>query len=304
MLRAMDAKTLFLATRPWSFTMTFSSVTLATLIAALGGHFNPLFYLLALGGMIAFHAATNLINDFYDVRHSVDKVGAPTTKYRPHPSASGEVSPYVVRRWAAVFFALAMGAGACLAVLVSLWILPIMAIGLLGSLFYTADPVVLKSRALGEVTAFAMWGLLIPLGSYIAETGQPAGQPVLASVPIGIFVALVLLANNIRDTEYDGSMEATTVAVRFGRESAVRLYGSLLLLAYVFIPALVVTSVIPPWCVITFLTAPGAVGLWKMFVGPVPDNADPRTAGVALQFSILYMAAFVLQMLLHLSLGL
>lgn len=100
----MNAKTLFLATRPWSFTMTFSSVTLGTLIAALAGSFNVFLYALTLGGMIAFHAATNLLNDFYDVKHGVDKVGAPTTKYRPHPSATGQESPYTIRKWAVTFY--------------------------------------------------------------------------------------------------------------------------------------------------------------------------------------------------------
>jgi len=297
---SMDAKTLFLATRPWSFTMTFSSVTLATLIAALDGRFNPLFYALTLGGMISFHAATNLINDFYDVRHSVDKVGAPTTKYRPHPSAFGQVSPYTIRRWAAVFFGIALVAGAYLAVLVSFWIFLIIAVGLLGSYFYTADPVVLKSKALGEVTVFVMWGLLIPLGSYLAETGTPSVQPVLASVPIGILVALVLLANNIRDAEYDGSMAADTLAVKFGRGSAVTLYGSLLLLTYAFVPTMALAGLLPVWCLATFITVPDALGLWRMFRGSIPNNADPRTAGVALRFSILYMVAFVLQIYLPL----
>jgi len=297
----MDAKTLFLATRPWSFTMTFSSVTLATLIAALNDRFVPLYYALTLGGMIAFHAATNLINDFYDVRHSVDKIGAPTTKYRPHPSAFGQVSPYTIRRWAFLFFAIALLAGAYLAVMASFWILPVMAIGLLGSFFYTADPLVLKSRALGEVTVFVMWGLLIPLGSYLAETSRSDIQPVLASVPIGIFVALVLLANNIRDTEYDDSLTANTIAVRFGRKRASALYDYLLLVAYLFIPLLIIANMLPLWCLLTYLTVPSALGLTKMFGSVIPDNADPRTAAVALRFSILYMVAFVLQIYIHVS---
>jgi hypothetical protein len=41
-----------------------------------------------------------------------------------------------------------------------------------------------------------------------------------------------------------------------------------------------------------------------MFRGAIPDNADPRTAGVALRFSLLYMAAFVLQIYLPIRLAL
>ena len=39
--RHMDAKTAFLSTRPWSFTMTFSSVTMGTLMAAIAGPSTP-----------------------------------------------------------------------------------------------------------------------------------------------------------------------------------------------------------------------------------------------------------------------
>ncbi len=280
--------------------MTFSSVTLGALIAALVGRFDPLLYALTLVGMIAFHAAANLINDFYDVRHGVDKPGAPTTKYRPHPSAFGQESPYLIRRWAVVFFVAAVTIGAYIAVLRSPWILLLIFAGVTASVFYTADPIVLKAKGLGEVIVFAMWGLLIPLGSYEAETGSSSSLPVLAAIPLGIFVALVLLANNIRDIEYDSSMGALTVAARLGKNLGVKLYSGLLLVAYIFVPTLIALGVLPLWSLLTLATVPQAVGLWRMFRGEIPDAADPRTAGVALVFSVLYMASFILQIVVPL----
>jgi len=203
----MDLKTAFLSTRPWSFTMTFSAVTMGTLMAALTGKFNPLIYLLTLGGMVAFHAATNVLNDFFDVRHGVDREGAPTTKYRLHPAAFGQTPLSSILGISLTLYAVTILAGVYLAFVSNLSILLIVVAGIAGSVLYTADPVVLKARGLGEVTVFAMWGLLIPLGSYMTETGVSSPAPVLAAVPIGIFVALVLLANNIRDIVYDGSVE-------------------------------------------------------------------------------------------------
>ena len=297
----MNVKTLFLATRPWSFTMTFSSVTLGALIAALGGSFSVMLYVLTLVGMIAFHAATNLLNDFYDVKHGVDRVGAPTTKYRPHPSATGQESPYTIRMWAAIFYLVTLAVGAYLSLLASPWVVVLVGAGVIGSVLYTADPVVLKSKGLGEVTVFLMWGPLVPLGAYLVQTGLLSSAPVVASVPIGILVALVLLANNIRDIEYDGSVGMKTIAVMLGRR-AVTLYGVLLLITYLCVPAFIFAKVLPVWSLITLLTLPGAWGLWKMFAGRVPDNADPRTAGVAFQFAVLYMVSFVLQILVPLHL--
>ncbi len=287
----MNLKTAFLSTRPWSFTMTFSSVTMGTLVAALAGRFDPFIYLLTLGGMVAFHAATNVLNDFFDVRHGVDRVGAPTTKYRLHPAAFGQTPLTTILGFSLGLYALTILAGVYLAYVSSLSILIILGAGIAGSVLYTADPVVLKARALGEFTVFAMWGLLIPLGAYMTQTGAYSFSPVAAAVPIGIFVALVLLANNVRDIAYDGSVGNRTVAVVLGAPRAEKVYATLLAAAYAMVVLGVIAQLLPLWSLAVFLTAPEALKLAGMFKGSIPDNADPRTAALALKFSILYMAS-------------
>jgi 1,4-dihydroxy-2-naphthoate octaprenyltransferase len=164
---------------------------------------------------------------------------------------------------------------------------------------YTADPVVLKARGLGEVTVFLMWGPLIPLGAYLVQTGVLSMVPVLMAIPIGLLVALVLLANNIRDIDYDGSVGMRTVPVIVGKTNGCRLYKALLLFAYLFIPVSIAAGLIPIWSLVVLITAPDSLGLSKMFTaGDIPDNADPRTASLALKFSILYMASLALQVLI------
>jgi len=292
---------LFLATRPWSFTMTFSSVTLGVLVAALAGYFNPVLYLLTFGGMIAFHAATNLINDFFDVKHDVDRMGAPTTKYRPHPVAAGAESPFTIEKWAAFFYALALLSAAFLAFARSPLVLVIVALGVVGSILYTADPVVLKAKGLGEVTVFLMWGPLVPLGAYLVQTGTLSLLPVVLAVPIGLLVALVLMANNIRDIEYDGSVGMKTVPVLLGRKRGILLYDSLLSITYLLVPLFVIIRILPIWSLLAFLTLPESIGLGRMFGGKTPDNADPRTASLALKFALLYMAGFIIQLFIPIS---
>jgi 1,4-dihydroxy-2-naphthoate octaprenyltransferase len=282
--------------------MTFSSVTMGTLLAALGGKFNPLLYALALFGMIAFHAATNVLNDFFDVKHGVDREGAPTTKYRLHPAAFGQIPLSTTLQFSLGLYAVTLVIGAYLALVSSSLILAIIVAGILGSVLYTADPVVLKARALGEVTVFIMWGLLIPLGAFMVQTGSFSVTPMLAAVPIGLFVALVLLANNIRDIDYDGSIKTRTIAVVMGAESAGKLYAALVGAAYLFVVVGVFGRLLPLWSLVVFLTVPGARGLVRMFRGPVPDNADPRTAALALQFALLYMASLIIQIFVPLGL--
>ena len=298
----MDAKTAFLSTRPWSFTMTFSSVTMGTLLAALGGKFNPLLYALTLAGMVTFHAATNVLNDFFDVRHGVDRGGAPTTKYRLHPAAFGQTPLSTTLQFSLGLYIVTLVIGAYLAMVSSSSILAIIIAGVLGSVLYTADPVVLKARALGEVTVFVMWGLLIPLGAFMVQTGGFSLSPMLAAVPIGLFVALVLLANNIRDIGYDGSMKTRTIAVVLGAKGAEKLYVALLAGSYLFVLLGILARLLPIWSLVVFLTAPGALGLVRMFGGPVPDNADPRTAALAFQFALLYMASLIIQIFVAVTL--
>jgi len=298
----MDAKTAFMSTRPWSFTMTFSSVTMGTLLAAVSGRFNPLYYALTLGGMIAFHAATNVLNDFYDVKHGVDREGAPTTRYRVHPAAFGQVPLSTTLAFSIALYVVTVAAGSYLAYASSPSILLVLAAGILGSVFYTADPVNLKARSLGEPTVFIMWGLLIPLGAYMVQTSTFAWVPLLASIPIGIFVALVLLANNIRDIGYDGSVKERTLAVALGAHRAQQLYVALLAAAYALVAAGMLAEQLPFWSLLVFLTVPGALRLARMFRGQVPDDADPRTAALAFQFSLLYMASLALFILIPLNL--
>ena len=81
-----------------------------------------------------------------------------------------------------------------------------------------------------------------------------------------------------------------------------RLYEILLGLAYVLVIIGIVSLLLPVWSLVVFLTFPKARGLVRMFHGSVPDNADPRTAALAFQFSLLYMASLALAIFVPLML--
>ena len=265
----------------------------------MGGAFNPLLYLVTLGGMISFHGATNVLNDYYDVRHGVDREGVPTTRYRLHPGAAGDVPIAKILEFALGLYALTFLAAVYLSLASGGMSVLITGAGILGSVLYTADPVVLKARGVGEGTVFIMWGLLIPLGAFTVQTGSLTWVPVAATDPVGILVALVLLANNIRDIKYDGSVNTGTIAVRLGERRAVKFYDWLLASAYLFVGAEVLSGFASAWSMLVFLSFPGAMRLWRMFRGAIPDDADPKTAALALQLSLLYMASLVLAIIVH-----
>ena len=82
----------FLASRPWSFTMTAISVSVGSTLGAIDGSFSWALYLVTLLGTILLHAATNLINDYYDVKTGVDTREVSTAQYRPHPLVEGKLN--------------------------------------------------------------------------------------------------------------------------------------------------------------------------------------------------------------------
>lgn len=291
----MDFKIWFLATRPWSFSMTAISVSVGGALAALHGIFDLWFFLVTLLGAIFVHGATNLMNDYFDYRSGVDRPGAPTTIYRPHPLVQGLIAPRVVLKvsWAlyalaglsALYLSWAKGPG--------LW--AFILIGFLASLFYTAAPVKYKYIALGELAVFLMWGPLMIGGAYFVQTGQFSSPVFLISIPFGVLVALVLLANNLRDIEYDGSVGIKTLGTLLGQKNTMHLYQALVLLAYLAVIALVATRVLSPWGLLVFFSAPLAFSLIKALQREVPKDADARTAQIDTIFGAFLIVALILE---------
>ncbi len=291
-------RTWLLATRPWSFSMTAVAVTVGSLLALrLQGAFQPGLYLLTLVAMIAVHAATNLLNDYFDVRHGVDQPEAPTAHYRPHPLLAGVFSPRLI-----LLSALGLYGGAALIGLYFTWLRgwPIIGLALLGglaSIFYTADPIKYKHYALGELSVFAMWGPLMVGGSYFVQVGNwtEIGPVALISVPIGLLVAAVLLANNLKDIAYDRKLAVRTLGNLLGLRRGRRLFEALILIAYLSIIVLALGHLLPLWALIVLLSLPQAWTLFRRLSGSeLPADADPRTAQLALLFGVLLVSGLLL----------
>ena len=90
----------FLASRPWSFSMSAISVSVGAALAGMDGAFSWYLYLYTLLSMILLHAATNLMNDHYDVLSGVDNQEVSTAQYRPHPLLEGKLKSNHVK-WGA-----------------------------------------------------------------------------------------------------------------------------------------------------------------------------------------------------------
>ena len=167
--------------------------------------------------------------------------------------------------------------------------------GALASLSYTAPPLKYKYSAMGEVSVFLMWGPLMVAGAYFVQCQTFSMDAFWISIPFGALVALVLLANNIRDINHDREKGILTLAIVLGQRKGLLLYSLLVVLAYM---AIVLMSIFGPlylWSLIVLLSLPLALRLLRLMMKQIPADADARTAQLDTAFGVLLVISLVLE---------
>jgi 1,4-dihydroxy-2-naphthoate octaprenyltransferase len=246
-------------------------------------------------GGICLHAATNLINDYYDVKSGVDTREVSTAQYRPHPLLEGKLSTKSVLKAAYLLYGTATIIGLFLAVTRGWHLLWIGLIGTLASLTYTAPPLKYKYSALGEISVFLMWGPLMVMGSYFVQRQAFSAGVFWISLPFGMLVALVLLANNIRDVSQDRSKGILTLPIVIGQRNGLRLYIALVVLAYLGIIGMSIAGPLYLWSLIVLLSLPLALRLLRQMMRQVPIDADAQTAQLDTAFGVLLVVSLLLE---------
>lgn len=287
----------FLASRPWSFAMTAISIGVGGAVAAIDGPFFWGFFFATLAGAVFLHAATNLINDYYDVLSGVDFVEVGTARYRPHPLVEGKLLPENVRTAAYILFSAGAATGLWLAAARGWPVAALGVIGVLASFTYTAPPISYKYIALGEFSVFLMWGPLMVEGTYFVQRQAFSADALWISIPFGAIVALVLLANNLRDISHDKSRNIRTIAIVLGAQKGFYLYAALICLAYASILLMVGLGVLSFWSLVVFFSLPIAVKILRVMAEKIPDDADARTAQLDTTFGLLLLVSLVAEAL-------
>ncbi len=130
-------------------------------------------------------------------------------------------------------------------------------------------------------------------GAYFVQRRAFDPDALLVSLPFGVLVALVLLANNIRDIDQDRTRGIHTLATLLGHRRGMQAYLFLVVLAYA--GTLALAGVLTPWVLIIFLSLPLAVGLLKQMLRAVPADADAQTAKLDTAFGILLVVSLLLE---------
>ena len=92
--------------------------------------------------------------------------------------------------------------------------------GFLLSVAYTAPPLRLKKRGLGEPDVFLVWGPLMVGGTYYAAVGHLPWEIIVASVPYGLLCTAVLMGKHIDKAPFDEPLGIRTLPVVLGERRA------------------------------------------------------------------------------------
>ena len=109
---------------------------------------------------------------------------------------------------------------------------------------YSAPPLNLNSRGLGEVSVLAGFGLL-PLVTYLVQTGALSWTLLLASLPVGLLTANLLYINQFPDRQADIQAHKLHWVARLSPYVARWGYVLIALLAWLTLPVLIVSGVLP-----------------------------------------------------------
>jgi 1,4-dihydroxy-2-naphthoate octaprenyltransferase len=249
--------TLFLASRPNFLTASVSPVLVGSALGfAVAGAFHWSLFLLALFAMMALHSGGNIANDYFDHVSGNDWANKNVT---PFSGGSRFIQQGILTPKATLFaslFCLTVGAALGIIILLitrSIFILALGLVGLLGGFFYTAPPVKLGYRGIGEIVIAFLFGVLPVYGSYYLQAGSIDYLPLPAGGIVGIMIFLVILANEFPDLAADAAVNKKTLVVLFGVRPCVWLYRIAVISTFVIAAAGAFISRLMVWPLMLYL---------------------------------------------------
>ena len=205
------------------------------------------------------HAAGNVLNDLHDARNGAD--AANTQGIHPFTGGSrliqsGLVTERQTDALAKTLLLVLVPAGLLLAVKTAGGVLLLGLAGLLLVWAYSAPPLRLMARGLGELAVAGAWFLVV-VGSDYVQRRQFFIIPASAALSFALLVAALLLINGCPDAQADASVGKRTLAVRLGPMGAAWAYLGLVLAAHGWLAASV------------WLQIPPASALWGLVSLPL-----------------------------------
>jgi 1,4-dihydroxy-2-naphthoate octaprenyltransferase len=251
----------------------------------------------------AIQLMTHYSNEFFDL--AADRANLTPTRW----SGGSRVLP---ERWLAPRVALwvaiglgvfALGVAVVLAVAVrpGVQTFVLIAVALALAWSYSAPPLRLHSRGVGELTTAVLAPGMTPLVGFYLQMGHLA-TPLLGVLPLCCMQFAMLLAIEFPDAAGDAAVGKRTLLVRLGGHRAARLHALALLTAYALLPLLIALGLPVVVAASVCLGAPIAAWQgWRVLRGAWADQTSWNSLGLCAVGLLMSTTTAELLAFLHLA---
>lgn len=221
-MNADKLKAWYHASRPPFFVATLIPLVLGARIAALEDHFSGLLFTVTLLASFFVHLNTNLANDYFEFENDSRDISIGGSR----GLQNGLITMREMKRAIILLYILAFCGGAYILYTTRCFtILWLSFFAFLSSLFYTAPPLRLGYRGLGELTVGLNMGPIMVFGTYLVMNPHYSSKAMLLSLPLGIMVAMILFYQSFSDMAADEEIGKRTLALHLGRKGAIALFN-------------------------------------------------------------------------------
>ena len=250
-----SVKDWILTTRPWSFPASampvLATFAYMTWVCSLYGmSIDWVGGVLAIVGIVFFHASGNMLSDVRDYKKGVDK----GLSHMPLVNGSFTTKEYM--RLSLTLFVLGCAIGFYI---MSRCGWPLLYAAFYGA-FFTLTYATFKYFALGDVVIFLSYAVIPILGTTYATISEYDYPALVLALPIGLITVAILHVNNTRDIESDRAAGIRTFAMIIGLKASVQLYAFEVLFPFVAVIATIMCGWLPWYSVIVLFALPKA---WK-----------------------------------------
>jgi 1,4-dihydroxy-2-naphthoate octaprenyltransferase len=258
------------ATRPGFLAVTAVAVLVGTIAAIHGGAAPRLpEAAAALAGALAAHAGANVLNDVHDARLGGDAINV--DRVAPFTGGSRFIQDGVLDERTMAALAAALLAAV---VPIGLWLAwrsgsGLVGIGLAGLALgwaYSAPPLALMTRGLGEAAVGLAWWLVVA-GAAFVQAGRVDAPAAVAGVALAFSLVAILVLNQFPDLRADAAVGKRNAVVRLGPARARIGLPLLFVLAHATTLGGIAAGALPTACALSLVALPAgafaSAALWR-----------------------------------------
>lgn len=251
--------------------------------------------ILAVVGIVFFHASGNMLSDIRDYKKGVDE----GLQHMPLVNGSFTTKEYLC--FSLTLFVVGVAIGLYI---MSRCGLPLLYAALCGA-FFTLTYATFKYYALGDLVIFLSYGVIPILGTTYATISEYYYPALVLALPIGLITVAILHVNNTRDIASDRAAGIRTLAMLLGKRASINLYVFEVYFPFVLVIATVCCGWLPWYSLIVLLAFPKAranartVRSSRKQGNECLNMMDAATSQLQLMFSLLLAVSLFVAAAIH-----